>query len=320
MKKNTHIDSAKKIIQSEIKSLQRLVKKIDGTFSRACELVLNSSGKIVTIGLGKSGHIAKKMSATLSSTGTPSIFIHASEALHGDMGAINKNDIIIFYSNSGETKEILQLLPLVKIIKSKIISITGNLKSTLAKKSTVALDASVTREACPLNLAPSSSSMCALAISDAIALTVSSNKGFTSKDFAKTHPEGSLGKRLLKKIENIMIKGKLPIVHENSSFNALIKKTNVYNLGLVLICNDKNKLLGVITDGDIKRIIQNNKDIESIQIKNVMTKKPILISKDILAAEALSIFEDNQINALPVVNKNILEGLVTIQMLIKSLE
>lgn len=320
MKKNTHIESAKTIIHNEIKSLQRLLNNINTNFIIACDLILASSGKVVTIGLGKSGHIAKKMSSTLSSTGTRSVFIHATEALHGDMGAINKNDVIIFYSNSGETKEILQLLPLVKIIKCKMICVTGNLKSTLAKKSTVALDASVTREACPLNLAPTSSSICALALSDALALTISSCKGFTSKDFAKTHPEGALGKRLLKKISDIMITKNLPIVDQESDFSSLIAKTNKFNLGLVLISNGKNKLMGVISDGDIKRIIQKHEDINAVKIKKVMTKKPIIITKDILTAEALSIFEDNQISALPVINKNMIEGLVTIQMLLKSLD
>ena len=195
MRNKSNISLATEIIKTEITALTRTLKRIDSSFDKACELIEKSSGKVVTIGLGKSGYIAMKMAATLSSTGTPSIFIHATEALHGDMGVINSNDIIIFYSNSGNTEEIVKLVRLLKVLKCKIISITGNKKSQLAKYSDSILDASVLKEACPINLAPTSSIMCALAISDALALTVSSKKKFTMKDFAKTHPEGALGKR-----------------------------------------------------------------------------------------------------------------------------
>ena len=214
MKNKSNISLATEIIKTEITALTRTLKRIDSSFDRACELIKKNSGKVVTIGLGKSGYIAMKMAATLSSTGTPSIFIHATEALHGDMGVINSNDIIIFYSNSGDTEEIVKLVPLLKVLKCKIISITGNKKSQLAKYSDLVLDASVTKEACPNNLAPTSSVMCALAISDALALTVSSKKNFTMKDFAKTHPEGSLGKRLLKNVQDIMIKKNIPKRHQ----------------------------------------------------------------------------------------------------------
>ena len=210
MRNKSNISLATEIIKTEITALTRTLKRMDSSFDRACELIEKNSGKVVTIGLGKSGYIAMKMAATLSSTGTPSIFIHATEALHGDMGVINSNDVIIFYSNSGDTEEIVKLVPLLKVLKCKIISITGNKKSQLAKYSDSVLDASVTKEACPNNLAPTSSIICALAISDALALTVSSKKNFTMKDFAKTHPEGSLGKRLLKIVQDLMIKKNIP--------------------------------------------------------------------------------------------------------------
>jgi len=319
MKNKTNISLATEIIKSEIAALSRTLKRIDSSFDKACELINKNLGKIITIGLGKSGYIAMKTAATLSSTGTPSIFIHATEALHGDMGVINSKDVIIIYSNSGETQEIIKLVPLLKIIKCKIIAITGNKKSQLAKYSDIVLDASVTKEACPFNLAPTSSIICALAISDALALTVSSQKKFTMKDFAKTHPEGSLGKKLLKDVQDIMIKKNIPILNINASFSELIDTTTKYNLGIALITNKAKKLVGVITDGDIKRIMSTYKNIEQISIKKVMTKKPFKINSDILAVEALSILEKNNISALPVLNKSKITGIVTMQNIIKSI-
>lgn len=320
MIKKSNIKSAKEIIQSEISALNRTLKRIDINFDKACELINKNSGKIITIGLGKSGYIAMKMSATLSSTGSPSVFIHATEALHGDMGVIQNNDIIIIYSNSGETEEIVKLLPLLKILKCKIIAITGNKKSKLAKHSNLILDASVTKEACPNNLAPSSSIMCALALSDALALTVSLKKNFTMKDFAKTHPEGSLGKRLLKSVDDIMVKKNIPLVNIESSFSELMSATTKCNLGIALIVNKRKILMGVITDGDIKRIVGIHKNIDRIIIKNVMTKKPVKIVSGILAAEALSVLEKNNVSALPVIEKSKIIGIVTMQHIIKSIK
>ena len=320
MKNKSNISLASEIIKSEITALSRTLKKIDSSFDKACRIINKNSGKIITIGLGKSGYIAMKTAATLSSTGTPSIFIHATEALHGDMGVINTKDVIIMYSNSGETEEIIKLLPLLKIIKCKIIAITGNNKSQLAKHSDVVLDASVTKEACPNNLAPTSSIICALAISDALALTVSSHKKFTMKDFAKTHPEGSLGKKLLKDVKDVMTKKNIPILDINVNFSELINLTTKYNLGIALIIDKTEKLVGVITDGDIKRIMNTYKNNKQILIKEVMTRKPLTISSDILAAEALSVLEENNISALPVVDKSIIKGLVTMQDIIKSIK
>jgi arabinose-5-phosphate isomerase len=235
------------------------------------------------------------------------------------MGVINSNDVIIFYSNSGDTEEIVKLVPLLKVLKCKIISITGNKKSQLAKYSDSIIDASVTKEACPNNLAPTSSVMCALAISDALALTVSSKKNFTMKDFAKTHPEGTLGKRLLKNVQDIMIKKNIPILNIDTNFSKLIKMTTKYNLGIALIINREKKLVGVITDGDIKRIMNSHKNTEDILIKKVMTRKPLHVNSDILAAEALSVLEKNNISVLPVLDKSVIKGIITMQDLIKSI-
>ena len=319
MKKKSNISLAKEIIKREIVALNRSLKRIDSNFDKACKVLSNVNGKVITIGLGKSGYIAMKMSGTLSSTGTPSLFIHAADALHGDMGAIKKNDVIIIYSKSGETDEIIKLLPLLKILKCPIISITGNIDSSLAKYSDISIDASVTREACPNNLAPSSSIVCALALSDALALTLSSQKNFSVKDFAKTHPEGTLGKRLLKTVRDIMATENIPSLKDTSSFDDLIKRTTESNLGMAVILNNKNNIVGVISDGDIKRIMKSHKNITDIIIKSVMTKKPLKVSSNMLAAEALSILETNSINALPVVENLKVKGIVTLQMIIKSL-
>ena len=319
MKKKSNISLAKEIIKREIVALNRTLKRIDSNFDKACKVLSNVNGKVITIGLGKSGYIAMKMSGTLSSTGTPSLFIHAADALHGDMGAIKKNDVIIIYSKSGETDEIIKLLPLLKILKCPIISITGDITSSLAKYSDISIDASVTREACPNNLAPSSSIVCALALSDALALTISSQKNFSVKDFAKTHPEGTLGKRLLKTVRDIMATKNIPLLKDTSSFDDLIKRTTKSNLGMAVILNNKNKIVGVISDGDIKRIMKSHKNLTDIIIKNVMTKKPLKVSSNMLAAEALSILETNSINALPVVENLKVKGIVTLQMIIKSL-
>ena len=320
MSKKTNKQLAKEIIKREVSSLTRTLSKIDSDFDTACDLISMYSGKVITIGLGKSGYVAMKMAATLSSTGTPSVFIHATEALHGDMGAIQKKDIIIAYSNSGETHEIIKLLPSLKVLKCKIISITGNMSSKLAKSSDLALDASVTREACPNNLAPSSSIICALAISDALALTVAAKKRFTTQDFAKTHPAGMLGRRLLINVSDIMISKNIPILTMNSTFSQLLTITAKRNLGIVLVVNSRNKLSGVITDGDIKRIMTKYKNYNEILIQKLMTKNPYTINGDILAAEALSVLEENNISILPVVDKSKIVGLITIQDIIKSLK
>ena len=319
MKKKSNIFLAKEIIKKEIVALNRTLSRIDSNFDKACKVLNNVTGKVITIGLGKSGYIAMKMSGTLSSTGTPSVFIHAADALHGDIGAIKQNDVVIIYSNSGETNEIVKLLPLLKILKCPVISISGNCLSSLAKYSDISLDASVTREACPNNLAPSSSIVCALALSDALALTVSAQKNFSMKDFAKTHPEGTLGKRLLKTVKDIMSTKDLPLVKDTSSFDDLIKRTTKCNLGIAVILNNNKNIVGVISDGDIKRITKLNKNFKDIILKNVMSKKPLKVNSDILAAEALSILENNNINALPVVEKMKVKGIVTLQMIIKSL-
>ena len=318
MKKINKILIAKKVIKSEGKSLIRIADKINKEFIKACDSILSCKGKVVTIGLGKSGHIAAKAAATLSSTGTPSIFMHAADALHGDMGAITKNDIVIFYSNSGETKELMFILPLLKLLKLTIITITGSKLSTLSKSSDIVIDSGVNVEACPLNLTPTSSVITAIGISDALAITLLECRGFTSKDFAKSHPQGELGKRLLKKSVDIMFKTKMPIIDETSKLTKAINVISKYNYGVVIALNKDKKVSGIFTDGDLRRTLKKFGDVRSLILKNVMSKNPITVTTDILAAEALNIMEEREITCLIVKNKNkTLSGLLTLNQILK---
>ena len=317
--KTSNKQFARQILNKEISALRRTAKLINNDFDEACQILSNINGKVITLGMGKSSFVAMKMAATLSSTGTSALFLHPADALHGDIGVIKKYDTVIIYSNSGETEEIIKLLPLLKILKCSLISITGNIKSTLAKHSKVYLDASVEKEACPNNLAPTSSIVCALAISDALALTVAKQNNFSVQDFAKTHPEGALGKRLLITVSNIMTKKNIPLLKVTDKFINLIKKTTKSNLGLAVIVDNKNNIQGVISDGDIKRIMQKNTKFNDLILKDIMTTDPLLITPDSLAAEALNIMEENNIDALPVIEKRKILGIVTLKDVIKSI-
>ncbi len=319
MKKIDKIAFARTIIRSEASELNNVARKLNKNFDGACNEILSCSGKVITVGLGKSGHVASKAAATLSSTGTPSIFLHGAEALHGDMGLVNKSDIIVFFSNSGETKELLLLLPLFKILKVKLIAIVGDRKSTLAKSVDYMLDSSVTKEACPLDLTPTSSVISAIGIADAMALTLLKCRGFTSKDFAKSHPQGELGKRLLKRCADIMYKSKLPIVYEDMRLIKAIDIITKYNKGLVIVLNKNKKLLGLYTDGDLRRTLKKSSDISEIKLFSVMTKKPITINQNILAAEGLTLMETAEISSLVVEDdKRKVIGLLTLNQLLKS--
>jgi arabinose-5-phosphate isomerase len=319
MKVINKISIAKKVILSEATALKNIANKLDNNFNLACEAILNCKGKIITIGLGKSGHIATKSAATLSSTGTPSVFLHAAEALHGDIGLIGKLDLVICYSNSGETKELLLLLPLLKLLKITLITITGNKKSMLAKSSDIVLDSSVQSEACPLNLTPTSSVISAIGLSDALAITLLKCRGFTSKDFAKSHPQGELGKRLLKKTEDVMIIKRLPYTYVDMKLIKSIDIITKFNYGIIISLTKEKKLLGIFTDGDLRRTLRKSNDISSLQLYKVMTKKPVVVSKNIMAAEALNIMEHKQITSLVVINDDkTVAGLLTLNQLLKS--
>jgi len=319
MKVINKISIAKKVILSEATALKNIANKLDNNFNLACEAILNCKGKIITIGLGKSGHIATKSAATLSSTGTPSVFLHAAEALHGDIGLIGKLDLVICYSNSGETKELLLLLPLLKLLKITLITVTGNKKSMLAKSSDIVLDSSVQSEACPLNLTPTSSVISAIGLSDALAITLLKCRGFTSKDFAKSHPQGELGKRLLKKTEDVMIIKRLPYTYADMKLIKAIDIITKFNYGIIISLTKEKKLSGIFTDGDLRRTLSKYNDISSLQLYKVMTKKPIVVSKNIMAAEALNIMEHKQVASLVVINDDkTVAGLLTLNQLLKS--
>jgi len=319
MKMTDKISIAKKVILSEATALKSIANRLDKNFTLACEAILNCRGKVITIGLGKSGHVATKSAATLSSTGTPSVFLHAAEALHGDVGLIGKLDLVVCYSNSGETKELLLLLPLIKILKVTLITITGNKKSTLAKSSDIVLDSSVKSEACPLNLTPTSSVISAIGLSDALAITLLKSRGFTSKDFAKSHPQGELGKRLLKKTEDIMITKGLPFTYSDMKLVKAIDIITKYNYGIIISLTREKRLLGIFTDGDLRRTLKRDNDISTLQLYKVMRKKPFIVSRNIMAAEALNIMEHKQITSLVVINDDkTVVGLLTLNQLLKS--
>jgi arabinose-5-phosphate isomerase len=262
-------------------------------------------GRIVVIGMGKSGHIGKKIAATLASTGSPAFFVHPGEASHGDLGMITGKDVVIAISNSGETNEIISLLPVIKRLNVPLISITGKTDSTLANFADVNLDASVEQEACPMNLAPTASTTVTLVMGDALAVSLLDARGFTENDFALSHPGGSLGRKLLLKVEDVMHKGNdIPIVKNSTSVSdALLEMTNK-RLGMTCVTSESGKLVGIYTDGDLRRTLANNLNLNQTLIAKVMTKGGKTIFSGQLAAEAIKIMEDNAVNALVVVDEN----------------
>jgi len=317
--KKTHINSAKRTLDVESKALTKLAANLDQKFSNLCEVILRSKGKIITLGVGKSGHIAQKISATLSSTGSPSYFIHATEALHGDIGVISKNDSVLILSHSGESKEIIDLIPSLKNIGCKIFSFTGPTESTIAKSTDINISTEVDKEACPLDLAPTSSTTAALALGDALAIALLESRKFSPQDFAKSHPGGKLGKKLTLKVEDIMSKGKdFPFVSPNTLLSKALVEISNKGLGMVAVV-DKKKLKGVFTDGDLRRTIGSKKDIHKTKISLVMSKNVKTIQQSSLASKAIEIMEKNNIYVLIVLNsKKIPVGVLRMHDLMQS--
>jgi len=297
---------AKDLIRKEISSLECLHARIGPEFERAVSCLNRIGGKVITTGLGKSGIIAGKISATLSSTGTPSIFIHPVEALHGDLGIIQRGDIGLFLSNSGETAEVLQFLQIFKRLGLKTIAIVGKTNSTLARDCDIYLDASVESEACPLNLAPTSSTTVAMVLGDALAGCVLTLKGFSTEDFSRLHPSGALGRRLLFRVKDLMHSGdNLPLVMSGTRMrNALVVLTGKA-MGAVLVVSSDGALLGIFTDGDLRRAVQQYENLLDIEVDKVMTKDPVVIHDCRMAAEALNLMENrpSQISVLPVLDR-----------------
>ena len=297
------IDSALRTIRLEIEAVQELLPRIDADFVRACELILDCKGRVVVVGMGKSGHIGNKIAATLASTGTTAFFVHPAEASHGDMGMITRDDIVLALSNSGSTAEIVTLLPLIKRLGIRLISMTGNPNSPLAQAAEVNLDASVSQEACPLNLAPTSSTTASLVLGDALAIALLEARGFTAEDFAFSHPGGALGRRLLLKVENVMHKGDaLPCVQRGTSLRDALLEMTQKGLGMTVVQESDGRLAGIFTDGDLRRTLDKGIDVRQALIDDVMTPHGKTARAEMLAAEALKIMEDHKINALVVVD------------------
>lgn len=299
------VQSAQRTIRLEIEAVEGLLAHIDADFVQACEMVLASKGRVVVVGMGKSGHIGKKIAATLASTGTTSFFVHPAEASHGDMGMITSGDIILALSNSGTTAEIVTLLPLIKRLGIKMISLTGNPESTLAKAADVNLNAHVEHEACPLNLAPTSSTTAALVMGDALAVALLEARGFTAEDFAFSHPGGALGRRLLLKVEHVMHSGdQLPKVQRGTLLRDALMEMTRKGLGMTAILEADGRLAGIFTDGDLRRTLDRPIDIRQAIIDDVMTAHGKTARPEMLAAEALKIMEDYKIGSLIVVDEN----------------
>jgi arabinose-5-phosphate isomerase len=296
-------DLALAVIEVETQAVAALAGQINANFVSACKLMFGCRGRVVVIGMGKSGHIAGKIAATLASTGTPAFFVHPGEASHGDMGMITKQDVVLALSNSGETEEIVKILPIIKRLAVPLIAMTGNPKSTLANFATTHINVSVAQEACPLGLAPTSSTTAALVMGDALAVSLLEARGFTKDDFAMSHPGGSLGKQLLLRVGDIMHVDKaMPMVHKSALISAALLEMTEKKLGMTAIIEDDNRLIGIFTDGDLRRMLSRNLDVRNTLIVEVMTSNCTVIKPDALAAEAMQIMEQKKINALVVVD------------------
>jgi len=297
---------AKNVIDIEHKAIAELLQFIDDSFELACEFMFACKGRVIVIGMGKSGHIAGKIAATLASTGTPAFFVHPGEASHGDLGMITANDVVLTISNSGETTEVLAITPVIKRIGAKLISMTGNKNSTLARLADTHICIKITTEACPLGLAPTSSTTAALVMGDALAVALLNARDFTADDFALSHPGGNLGKRLLLRIDDIMHKDdRIPVVYEQALIKEALVEMSLKGLGMTAVVNNHNKLTGLFTDGDLRRVLDNRIDIHTDKIITVMTNNPCIAKSDMLAAQALKIMEDKKINGLIIVNNNL---------------
>ncbi len=293
---------ARKVLQTEANAILALVSRVDGRFERAVDLLLGCRGRVIVAGMGKSGIICRKIAATFSSTGTPALFLHPAEAIHGDLGVVQGDDVVVALSYSGETAELLRLLETIRRLGAKLIVVTGEPDSTLARAADVAIDCSVTEEACPLNLVPTASTTAALAIGDALAMTLLVAKGFREEDFARLHPGGELGRRLMR-VEHVMHEGdSCPVVRTDALMRDVIYEMSRKGLGMTCVVDAGAALLGIITDGDLRRLMERVDAILDLRAGDVMTRSPVTVSPTTLAAEALNIMEERKITSLVVTN------------------
>ena len=301
--KNT-LERARQVLEIEAQEISSLANRLDDHFINAVQLILHCDGRVVVSGMGKSGHIGRKLASTFASTGTPSFFMHPAEASHGDLGMITSNDVVIFLSNSGKSDELISILPVIKRIGAKIISITGNSNSELARESEIHLSAQVSQEACPLGLSPTASSTASLALGDALAICVLDQRAFTAEDFARSHPGGSLGKRQVVRVRDIMRKtDQVPSIHEHALLSDAVLEISLKGLGFTAIVDKESKPIGMFTDGDLRRQLSKKIDYEKQSIKEIMNKNPKTIFDDQIIIDAINLMETCKINGILVVNR-----------------
>ncbi len=308
-----------RVIDIESRALHDIRQFIDDKFAQSCQSILNAKGKVIVMGMGKSGHIGRKIAATFASTGTPAFFVHPGEASHGDLGMLASDDIVLAISNSGEASEILTLLPVIKRQGIPLICMTGKPDSSMAQLSDIHLQITVAQEACPLNLAPTASTTATLVMGDALAIAIMEARGFTANDFALSHPGGALGRKLLLKIRDVMHQGdELPMVSQEATIKDALLEISQKGLGMTVIVDDNQSLLGIFTDGDLRRLLDSRLDIHETRIGSVMNTRPTTASADWLAAEGLKIMEDNKINALVIVEQQKIVGALNMHDLLKA--
>lgn len=311
---------ARAVLETEAQAITRLSMRIDQSFIEACNILLQCRGRIVVSGMGKSGHIAGKIAATLASTGSPAFFVHPGEASHGDLGMVLKDDVIIGISNSGNSPELLSLLPTIKRLGIPLVALSGNLQSPLAQAATVTLDIGVEREACPMGLAPTASTTATLAMGDALAIALLSARGFTEEDFALSHPGGSLGRKLLLRVSDIMAAdSQIPMVDATTQITEALQESSDKGLGFVLVTGKNNSLCGIFTDGDLRRAIDQDTDLKNTDVGDVMTHVAHTITADELAATAVAMMQKHRINALPVTDTDgRVLGAITMHLLLAA--
>jgi arabinose-5-phosphate isomerase len=311
---------AREALDIEAAALHRVKQRLDGSFARACEIILACSGRVVVSGIGKSGHIARKIAATLASTGTPAFFMHPAEASHGDLGMITEHDVVLAISNSGEVEELTAILPLIKRLGVPLIGMTGRAESTLAQLSDVVLDSSVDKEACPLNLAPTASTIAQMALGDALAVALLDARGFGADDFARSHPGGSLGRKLLTHVHNVMRTGDaVPTVAPDAPFRAVMLEMTRKGMGMTAVVGSDGKVLGIFTDGDLRRLFDREADTRVLTARDVMHANPRTIGPDALAAEVVQMMEEHHISQVLVVDRDMrLIGALSMHDLFKA--